>query len=202
MLAGILTVILTCCSESFHWNRRQVLLGTTGEDCVYVCTYFPSDDVPIIYSICTQGVLASGTLLVPYRGWGTTEAESKDLETTRFVSGFLNFQVQGNEEWNSLWVQGNLQAKRKRKERIRKQRIMESTVLKKLTKETRIANDRWVSMTQWNRGSNLDVVSDQGGPQKGFYREGIYDPKGRPLCWKILWPFEKHQYVLRIVVPV
>lgn len=48
---------------------------------------------------------------------------------------------------------------------------MESTVLKKLTKVTRMANDRWVLMTQWNRGSNFDVVSDQGGPQWG--REGI-----------------------------
>lgn len=61
MLAGILIVILTCCSESFHWNRRQVSLGTTWEDYVYVCTCFPSDDVPIIYSICTQAALASGS---------------------------------------------------------------------------------------------------------------------------------------------
>lgn len=62
--------------------------------------------------------------------------------------------------------------------RVRKQRIMESTVLKKLTKETRMTNDRWVSTTQWNNGKNLNVVSDQGGPEWG--REGI-------LQRRILW---------------
>lgn len=39
-------------------------------------------------------------------------------------------------------------AKRKRKRRIRKQRITESTVLRKLTKEATITKDRWVSLTQ------------------------------------------------------
>lgn len=45
---------------------------------------------------------------------------------------------------------------------------MESTVLRKLTKEATMTNDRRVSLSQWNRG---DVVSDQGGPQ--WVREGI-----------------------------
>lgn len=80
------TVISICCSaKGFHWNRRPVFPWVMREVCVCVymqCTHTLS--ISILCNIGTQVALASGRISIS-QSIRHTEAENKDLETTRFT---------------------------------------------------------------------------------------------------------------------